>query len=284
MVSDTLINEVLQIFDSLTQSQKAVANYMMENSNAIAFNTLDDLAQKIGVSTTTIIRFARRLGYSGYSEMQQKIQKQIEGKISLPERLSETSSSFKRDQLLIDSFQNDIANLNLTLAKLSEEDLESTISTIIAGKNIYVLGLRGSFSLAHYMASRLGQIKEHVHLIQAVGMTYPEEIISAGAGDVCIAYMFPRYSKMVANIVLQLKKHGVKIILFTSQNYSVIKSYGDIILPCSIKSVSIKNSLVAPMCLSNYLVAAVATENYSNAMNVLVRIEEMLNQGYYLGL
>ncbi|RKL62669.1 MurR/RpiR family transcriptional regulator [Thermoanaerobacteraceae bacterium SP2] len=283
MVSD-ILNKVSQVFDSLTQSQKTVANYVMENINTIAFNTLDDLAQKIGVSTTTIIRFARRLGYSGYSDMQQDIQRHIKGKVSLPERLSETNSNLKRDQLLIDSFQNDIANLNLTLAGLSEEDLKSTISTIIAGKTVYVLGLRGSFSLAHYMASRLGQIKEHVHLIQAVGMTYPEETVSAGAGDVCIAYMFPRYSKMVANILLWLKKRGVKIILFTSPSYSAVKSYGDIILPCSIKSISFKNSFVAPMCLSNYLVAAVAIENYSSAMDVLARTEEMLSQGYYLGL
>lgn len=279
-----ILYEISQKFDTLTQSQKTVANYVMENINNIAFNTLDDLAMKIGVSTTTIIRFARMLGYNGYSDMQQDIQNNIKGNVSLPERLSESASNLKRDQLLLDSFQNDVDNINLTLAGLSEDTLKTATRTIIEGKTVYVLGLRSSFSLAHYMALRLSQIRENVHLIQAIGMTYPEETVGAKVGDVCIVYMFPRYSKMVANIVMWLKKRGVKIILITSPNYSAVKSYGDIILPCSVKSISFKNSFVAPMCLSNYLVAAIAIENYSGAMDVLAQTEEVLSQGYYLGL
>jgi DNA-binding MurR/RpiR family transcriptional regulator len=279
-----IVKQVSQAFESLTPSQKVVANYVMENADTIAFDTLDDLAAHIGVSTTTVIRFARMLGYGGYSEMQRDIQGSIKGKVSLPERLSESASSLKRGKLLMDSFQNDIENIKLTLAGLSEEDLKAAVSTIIAGKNIYVLGLRGSFSLAYYMATRLGQIRARVHLFQAIGLTYPEEIVSTGAGDVCIVYMFPRYSKMTANIVLCLKKRGVKTILFTSPNCSAVKSYGDIILPCSIKSISFKDSFVAPMCLSNYIVASVAIENYAGAMDILAQTEEMLSQGYYLGL
>jgi len=256
----------------------------MENINSIAFNTLDDLALKIGVSTTTIIRFARILGYNGYSDMQQDIQSKIRGKVSLPQRLNESLINLKRDKLLIDTYENDIANIKNTFANVSEEDLKAAINSIITGKTVYVLGLRSSFSLAYYIASRLSQIKDNIRFIQAIGMTYPEEIVGAKEGDVCITFMFPRYSKMTANIVTTLKKRKVKIILFTSSNYSAIKSYGDIILPCSVKSLSFKNSFVAPMCLCNYLVAAISVENYSNAVNVLNQTEEILSYGYYLGL
>lgn len=279
-----ILYKISQKFESLTQSQKTVANYIMENTNSIAFNTLDDLALKIGVSTTTIIRFARILGYNGYSDMQQDIQSKIMGKVSLPQRLNESISNLKRDKLLIDSYENDIANIKETFANISEENLKTAINTINTGKTVYILGLRSSFSLAHYMASRLSQIKDNIRLIQAIGMTYPEETAGAKEGDVCITYMFPRYSKMTANIVMALKKRGIKIILFTSSNYAAIKSYGDIILPCSVKSLSFKNSFVAPMCLSNYLVAAISVENYPNAMNTLNQTEEMLSHGYYLGL
>lgn len=279
-----IVTKVSHVFESLTQSQRVVANYVTENADTIAFYTLDDLAMRIGVSTTTVIRFARSLGFSGYSDMQRDIQSSIKGKVSLPERLSETAGNLKRDKLLVDTYQNDIENISLTMSELPESDLKAAVSAIISGKNVYVLGLRGSFALAYYMATRLGQIRKQVHLFQAIGLTYPEEIVSTGSGDVCIVYMFPRYSKMTANVVLCLKKRGVKIILFTSKNYSAIQSYGDIILPCSIKGVSFKDSFVAPMCLSNYIVSAVAIENYAGAMEILAQTEEMLDQGYYLGL
>lgn len=280
-----ILQKVTEVFDNLTPSQKTVANFVIENINNIAFITLDDLAQKIGVSTTTVIRFARMLGYSGYSDMQMDIQSHIKGKVSLPERLSDAAhSAAKCNQLLIDTFNKNLSNINETLVNLSEEDLEEAISTIVSGKTIYVLGQRSSFALSHYMASRLAQIKKNVKLIQAIGMIYPEEIVSAEAGDVCIAYMFPRYSKIVANILLWLKKNGVKIILFTSPGYSYIETYGNIILPCSVKGISFKNSFVAPMCLSDYLVASIAFEDYTNAMNILSKTEDILSQGYYLGL
>ncbi len=144
--------------------------------------------------------------------------------------------------------------------------------------------MRSSFSIAYYMASRLGEIKKNVHFIQSTGMLYPEEIVGADAGDVCIAYFFPRYSKIASNIISWLKKQGVKIILFTSLNNLAARRYGDIILPCGLKSISYKNSLTAPICLTNYLVAELAKQNYDEAREVLRRTEDILSTGYYLGL
>lgn len=115
-------------------------------------------------------------------------------------------------------------------------------------------------------------------------MLYPEEIVSAKPGDVCVAYLFPRYSKLSTTVLSWLKNEGVTIILFTSQNYSAVQGYGDVILPCSISSLSYKNSYAAPMSLSNYLIAAIAQKNYAESQRVLERTEAILNQGFYLGL
>lgn len=281
-MSDILI-KISEEFNSFTHSQKVVANYVTENTNALAFSTLDDFAMKIGVSTTTVIRFARALGYSGYSDMQKDIQNLIKDKVSLPERLN-SSISLNEDQLLNDTFNNDINDITSTLAAMSKEDLHHAIEMILSANKIYLLGLRSSFSLSYYMASRLGQIRKNVHLIQSVGMGFPEEIISAQENDICIGFMFPRYSKHTANILSWLKQNGVKIILVTSQNWISVKNYGDIILPCCVNSVSFKNSFVAPMCLINYITAAVSMDDFSGSMEILKQTEQILNKGYYLGL
>ncbi len=282
MPSDILRN-IDKLSDTLTNSQKVVAGYVSDNISTIAFNTLDELAMKIGVSTTTVIRFARALGYSGYSDMQQDIRSSIKEKVGLPERFSDAALHLKRDQLLMDSFKNEIDNLNRTLSGLSEDLLKQAIDNIIRANHIYIVGMRGAFSIAHLMASRLGQVKERVHLVQAVGDIYPEEISGAQTGDLCIAFMFPRYSKMTASLVSAFRKRGVSILLFTSPNNIQVKPYGDLIIPCVVQGISVKNSFVAPLAVVNYLVTAVTMEN-PTAKESLAKTEDMLSRGYYLGL
>ncbi|WP_072523617.1 MurR/RpiR family transcriptional regulator [Clostridium sp. Marseille-P3244] len=277
------IQDLNNNYNTFTRSQKIVADYLTENLNAIAFCTLEELAERIGVSTTTIIRFSRTLGYAGYTEMQKDIQSNIQTKVGLPERLSH-QNDYPTDTLLAASFQNDINNIRHTMEVQDNDTLQAVIDSVSDAPNVYVLGMRSSFSISYYMASRLSEIRENIHLIQTVGMLYPEEIVSAKPGDVCIAYLFPRYSKLSTTILSWLKNEGVKIILFTSQNYSAVQGYGDHILPCSISSVSYKNSYSAPLALSNYLVAAIAQKNYSESQRVLERTESILNQGFYLGL
>jgi DNA-binding MurR/RpiR family transcriptional regulator len=279
-----LLNKISEKFDSLTHSQKTVATYVLDNLETIAFNTLEDIAYKIGVSSTTIIRFARILGFNGYSDMQKEIQSVIRNKVTLPERLSAATSHTAKDKLLADSFKNDIANINSTLKMLTEDDLRVTIDSIINACNIYIIGMRSSFALAHYAASRFGQIKENVRLMQSVGMIYPEEMVGAKSGDVCLAFLFPRYTKTTANIISWFKKKGVKVILVTSQSRVAVDSYADVILSCNVSGISFKNSFVAPMCLVNYIAAAVALNNYEEAMQTLKQTEDILSQGYYLGL
>lgn len=270
-------------YDTFTRSQKVVSDYLTDNLNDIAFCTLEQLAEKIGVSTTTIIRFSRALGYAGYAEMQKDIQSNIQTKAALPERLPQ-KIDIPADTLLADSFRNDIDNIQRTLENQNEEHLQAAIQAISEAPNVYVLGMRSSFSVSYYMASRLSEIRENIHLIQSVGMLYPEEIVSAQPGDVCIAYLFPRYSKLSTTILSWLKNEGVKIILMTSQNYSTVQGYGDIILPCSISSLSYKNSYAAPLSLSNYLIAAIAQKDYKESRRVLERTESILNLGFYLGI
>lgn len=277
-----ILSRISEEYDNFTYSQKTVANFVMENLNLIAFDTLEDLAARIKVSTTTIIRFARSLGYNGYSEMQKDIQSNLKNKIRLPERLNESMSRMPQDELLRESFQNDITNIEETLKSLDMADLQDAVGRMIGAENVYIIGLRGSFALAHYTASRLGQIRKNVRLVQSVGMLYPEELISAGPKDVCIAFLFPRYSKSTANMIAWLKKRQVKIIRVTSQNSRNLDSAGEIVFPCSVRGSSFKNSYAAPLCLINYFAAAVAAENYEEAKGVLEETEEFLSQGFYL--
>ena len=277
-------DNVRKLYGGLTNTQKQVADFMLEHPDVIAFKRLEELSMMIGVSTTSVIRFARSIGYKGYADMQQDIQQSIVGKASLPDRLIDAVKSTKQDQLLIDSFKRDIDNIASTLHLLSENDLAKAVSSIIAAQNIYVLGTRGNFSVAHYLGYRLSQIKRGVHLVSGLSMDYPEEIASIRRGDVCIAFLTPRYSRMTANLVAWMKKRGVMIILFTKEGSSEINLYGDMILPCRTDGISYKSSLIALFAVCNYILAAVVPQNHDESMEVLAQTEELLGQGFFLGL
>ena len=277
------LNKISQAFSELTPSHRAVALYISENIDSVAFKTLEELAEDIGVSTTTVIRFAKTMGYDGFSPMQKEIQSEMRNKAALPERLNQ-SESIPDNEILKRTMANDIKNIELTFSALDDEKTNETVETIESGKKIYVLGMRSAFSLAHYTYSRIAQILANVHLIQGTGMFYPEEIADAGKGDVCIAYLFPRYSKTTANLISYMRKQGVKIILFTSINHSAVNSYGDIIIPCSVRGISYKNTYAAPISVVNYLTAALVSKNMETAKKNLAKAEDILSQGYYLGL
>lgn len=276
--------KVTASLETLTHSQRKVAAFILDNLDTIAFVTLEDLAARIGVSTPTVIRFARVLGYAGYSEMQKDIQAEIIDKVSLPERFNTKKASIAPDTLLAETMRNDIANITNTVNAIPDKVLQDVIHVLGEAKVLHILGMRSSFALAHYAASRFGQIRPHVHLLQSGGMLFPEELVGAGPGDACIAFLFPRYSKMAANLLTWMRKAGVTVVLFTGNNLAPVQSYGDYFIPCHIQGNAFKNSFSAPLCLIYYLAAALAFKNSDVASQALNTAENLLDMGYYLGL
>lgn len=278
-------NKISSEYEKLTPSQKKAASYILEDGSAIAFESLDSLALRIGVSTTSIIRLARMLGYSGYSDMRQSIRDELNHKnSSLTGRLTRSGKHSDHTKLLENSLSKHIDIIKKTYEAQTEADLTAAIKSIASARSVFVIGLSDSFSLAYNMSIRLGQIRKAVYLMQSVGGIFPMELLGAGEGDVCVAYLLPRYSKTTADILTVMRKNHVTVILFTGQNQNPVRQYGDILLPCDISGFSVKDSIVGPLCLSNYIADAIAIENYESSMEVLSKTEQILSFGHYLNL
>ncbi len=284
-----ILYKISAVYPKLTQAQKKVADYITENSNALIFDTLDHLALQIGVSTTSILRLARTLGFNGYSDMQQSFRDNMnssekEGSSSLVKRLQASGKNSDHMKLFLNCLDKNIEQVQKTFEAQNEKELETAIQQIAEARNVFLIGLSDSFALAYNMSIRLGQVRKNVHLMQSVGGIFPMELQDADNQDVCVAFLFPRYSKITANVLTMMKKNKVKTILFTGQNTTVLRSYGDILLPCSISGTIVKDSIVGPMCLSNYIVDAVIHSRYEETMEVLEKTEEILGYGNYLGV
>lgn len=272
-------------YSNLTRTECKIADYVLEHSPEVAFKTLEEVANCIGVSTTSVIRFARTLEYEGYTQMQQSIQQSLMKKVSLPERYDESYSFLKKSDLLKDLLESEINSLRKSVELLDEDSLHQAVEAINHAKRVYILGARSTFGLAHYMMANLSQIRNHIYLISGTGGMYPEEAVGAGCGDVCLAYMFPRYQKMISNLLSWMKSKGVKVILITTPPYDTIQHLGDVFLCCRLQSgVMMKDSMVSPMFISNYLFNCISADDYQKTRSNLEEVEGLLERGFYFGV
>lgn len=226
------INRVTEHFDELTKSHKEVANYFLYNLDKVAVGTLEDLAGLVGVSTTTVIRFARQLGYSGFTELQKDAQNIVLNKDMIPEQPESGSPDQKVSSRLATSFERDIRNIENTMKDLKEEDLDRAVSLMQSADSLYIMSMRMGFSLAYYAFASWGRLRRDIRLLRFTGMEYPEEMVSMKKGDVCVVFAFPRFTSLAIHLLEWMKKRQVKVILVTSATFVAAREYAEIILPC----------------------------------------------------
>ncbi len=275
------IERVAEHFDELTKSHKDVANYFLYNLDKVAVNTLEELAGIVGVSTTTIIRFAKQMGYSGFTELQKDAQNIVLNK-EKESGNSEGTEARDPDCFLKESFERDIRNIEYTMKNLRQEDLDQASRMMMGAENLYIMGMRMAFSAAYYSFASWGRMRKNIRLLHWTGMEYPEEMMSMKSGDVCLIFSFPRYVTSLVRLMRWMKNQGVQIILVTSGTYSVAREFADLVLTCRVKTGSYQNSYAAPICLINYFTMAMASRKSDEAAALLKDSEELLGPGFYI--
>ena len=280
---EKIIDIIQKDFDSYTKGHQAIASYITENYDESAFMTLEQLSSAVGVSTTSVIRFSRVLGYDGYASMQKALRLDLRNKTSYSE-LPEPRLQASDNDLLRQMVSNDINNIEQTFNHLDPKAVEHASDIIGNAGELYILGLRRSYSLSVYAFSRLSQVRQNVRLIGTPGLNYPEEIASIEKGDACLAFLFPRYSHTTISLLDFMRNLGMKTIVVTSMNHIAIDRYADVVLPCETRCFLEKTSYVAPISLINYLTALYMQNHQDSAQEMLSKAESIYATGSFLGL
>lgn len=273
------VARVTEHSEEFTKAHKDVANYFLYNLDKVAVNTLEELSGTVGVSTTTVIRFARQLGYTGFTELQKDVQSFIFNKEQWSGGENEKPSG--TGALLRETCERDIRNIEDTMKALKQKDLDQATEIMMKADSLYILGLRMSFSLAYCSFASWGRMRKNIRLIHATGMYHPEEMLGMKKGDACVVFTFPRYVSATARYLRWMKKRGVKIILVTAGTYNTDHEYADVVLSCRVKSGSYQNSYAAPITLINYFTAAMVARS-DEATALLKDSEELLGPDFYL--
>jgi len=242
----------------MSKSHKLIAGYIKNSGEIAAYLTATKLGAAIGVSESTVVRFALELGFSGYPEFQSVLQQSLRTKLTSVQRIDVADNMMSDSNVASGILTSDMNNIKESLANLDVASFNQAVDTICNAKNIFIIGIRSSSTLAdflnHYLCYMFGNVKL---LFSNSTNELFEQIFRISKGDVLIAISFPRYSSRTKLAAEFAKKKGADVIAITDSDSAPIASYADAKLYAKSNMASFVDSLVAPLSIINALIAAI---------------------------
>ena len=255
--SKYLISHIQSQYTRFSKGQKLIAQYILKNYDNVAFMTACKLGETVGVSESTVVRFANALGYSGYPKLQDALQEVIKNKLTTVQRVDMVKEFNDDSAILKKIVKSDIDNIKDTLEGIDEKAFEEAANRILKAKRIYIVGMRSSFTIAQYLGFYLGIILDSVHVIRTDMGDAFEQVVKINEDDVLIAISFPRYSKKSYQIVSYAKEKGAHIVSLTDSPFAPVASFTDNLLLVKSNMVSFVDSLVPALSIANALIVSV---------------------------
>ena len=263
---------------SFSKGQKKIASYILENFDKAAFMTASKLGRLVGVSESTVVRFASELGYDGYPSMQRALQEMIRSRLTSTQRIQAAGDLLTGQDVLSAVVQSDMDKLRVLLDEANRSEFEKTEDQILSARRIYILGARSSSFLAGYLNFYLHLLFENVTLVQsnAAGEIF-EQLFRIGPEDVMIALSFPRYSQVTMNTVKFAKDRGAHIIAITDNELSPLYQMADAVLLSPSEMISFVDSMVAPMSMINALIVGLGYRMGKDISATFAELENIWN-------
>jgi DNA-binding MurR/RpiR family transcriptional regulator len=255
-----LIKVIQNNFNSLSKGQKLIAEFILDHYDKAAFMTALALGETVGVSESTVVRFANTLGFDGYRELQKELQELIKNKLTTVQRISLSNDFTDYENVLKQVVKKDIDNMERTFNEMDYDDFENAVKMTLEADTVYIIGLRSSSFLAGYLAFYLTFLLDDVKLINTGPNDVFEQLLKGNENDVIIGISYPRYSKRTLEALDYGKEKGCKIIGITDSLLSPAAQYADATLIASSNMLSFVDSLVAPMSLINGFIVALGME------------------------
>ena len=187
-----IIQEKMSTF---SKGQRKIGNFILDSYDKAAFMTASRLGKKVGVSESTVVRFAAELGYDGYPDMQKSLQKMIRNRLTSVQRIEVTKDRLGDQDLLSMVLQSDIEKIRLTLEEIDRDSFDKAVDAIVSARKLYIIGVRSSAAIATFMNFYFNLIFDNVVKVSAnTASEVFENLLRVGEGDVVIGISFPRYS------------------------------------------------------------------------------------------
>ncbi|MEE1527509.1 MAG: MurR/RpiR family transcriptional regulator [Blautia sp.] len=277
--TEHLLSKINVQYQSFSKGQKKLAAYIKENYDKAAFLTAAKLGKTVGVSESTVVRFATHLGYKGYPEFQRELEELVRNKLNSIQRMEVTYGKVPQSEILDTVLHSDIDKIKMTLEAVDHEAFNLAVETILSAKNIYVVGIRSCAPLAEFLAFYLNLIFDGVRLLNTNSASELfEQMIRIGENDVIIGISFPRYSMRTLKTLEFANNRNAKVITLTDSIHSPMNLYSSCNLIARSDMASIVDSLVAPLSVINALVVALSMRKQKTVVATLEALEKIWDE------
>ncbi len=271
-----LLKTIEEGMSSFSKGQKLIASYILAHYDKAAYLTASRLGAIVGVSESTVVRFAIELGYEGYPDFQSSLRKLIRNRLTSFQRIEVTNNLIGDGDVLEKVLTSDMDKIRRTMEEIDRAMFAEAIDRMVEAKTIYILGVRSSSALAGFLNYNFRMIFDDVKFVQTTSRSELfEQIMNIGARDVMIAISFPRYSKRIINAVEYARSKGANVVALTDSQASPIAAYANQLLLAHSDMASFVDSLVAPLSIINAIVVAVSRKKQDELTERLRTLEEV---------
>ncbi len=270
-----VLEAITQSLEHCSKGKRKIGEYLLENYSAASYMTAAKLSETVGISESTIVRYATELGFDGYPELQSALKYAARSKLNSVQRMERAIKRFDGDTLQ-KSFNSDIESIRKTLAMTDKKAFDDFVSALINAQRIYIVGARSSASLGIFMNYYLSILFDNVQLVHTViGSEAYDQLFRVKKGDVVLGITFPRYSKLTLEVLEFSKKAGATVLGITDSIHSPVVKNADITLFAENESDTFVDSLTAPFALVNSILTEIGRrdpERMSSRFAVLEQI------------
>lgn len=274
-----LLRRIEEQYKELSKGQKRLADYIVQNYDKAVFLTAARLGKVVGVSESTVVRFATQLGYKGYPSFQRALEELVRHKLNSIQRMEVTYGRISQSEILESVLQSDIEKIKMTIGSLDQKAFEEAVDTIVKARKIYIIGIRSCAPLANFLCYYLNLIFDHITLVHTNSSSEIfEQMIRIGEEDVVIGISFPRYSMRTLKALEFASNRKAKVITLTDSVHSPMTIYSSCNLIARSDMASIVDSLVAPLSVINALVVALCMKKQKEVVKTLETLEEIWDE------
>lgn len=274
-----VFKQIHDILPTLSKGHKLIATYILEHYDKAAYMTAAKLGTVVGISESTVVRFATEIGFDGFPNLQKSIQDAIKNKLTTIQRIGVSSDQIGEEDILEKVLNFDIDRIKKTLEETSRKDFNNAVEVIAQAKRIYIIGSRSASTLAGFLSFYFNLIFPDIKLVDTTSKSEMfEQIMRIDENDVIIGISFPRYSKQTVTAFKYARGNKANVIAITDSHSSPLAKYADNVLIARSDMASFVDSLVAPLSLINALIVAVSIKNRSYVTESLEKLESIWDE------
>lgn len=278
-MKDDIISVLEERKHTFSKGQKRISAFIIESYEKAAFMTASKLGTAVGVSESTVVRFAVELGFDGYPEMQKAMQEMVMNRLTTVQRIEVANDRIGSQDVLSKVLQADAEKIRQTFETINRDHFQEAVNEILKARRIYVVGVRSAATLANFAGYYMNHMFDNVHVLTTSGAgELFENLVGITSEDVVLAFSFPRYSTAVAKAAQYCRNIGTTVIGITNTALSPLGQSSDYVLTAKSDMVSMVDSLVAPLSVVNALLVALTAARERTVQERLHTLENVWDE------